>query len=158
LTPLDILISPLKNKENLLTLSKFSDQAVLIIYKKSQVKIMTEFSEKIPNGMKMDQELPLLLMLSISEFLDTIYIILKLMLIPLFLELFLSKISKQLKELELTVSPSLMMNLITGLSVPLTDNQLMNGSVLFLKFLDYLVPKKEKEKPPLLKKSLSNLC
>lgn len=55
-----------------------------MLIKKSPVKITKEFSEKILNGLKMDQELPLLLMLSISEFQDIIYIIPKLMLIPLF--------------------------------------------------------------------------
>jgi len=40
---------------------------------------MKEISEKIPNGMKMDQVFPLLLMLSISDFQATISTILKLM-------------------------------------------------------------------------------
>jgi len=92
LIPPDILISLPKKLENLLILSKFSVHHQQIIFKKYQVKIMMEFLEKIHNGMKMDLELHLQSMLSISEFLDIIYIILKLMLIQLFLELFLFKI------------------------------------------------------------------
>jgi len=92
LIPPDILISLPKKLENLLILSKFSVHRQQIIFKKYQVKIMMEFLEKIHNGMKMDLELHLQSMLSISEFLDIICIILKLMLIQLFLELFLFKI------------------------------------------------------------------
>jgi len=128
-----------------------------MLIKKSKVKIMKEFSEKILNGLKMDQELLLLLMLSISEFLDITYIIPKLMLIPLFSELSLFTILKVPKEDPLTVSLLLMMNLITGLFVPLTEPLLKIGSVLFLKLLDYLVPKKEKvvKKPSKLFKLLN---
>jgi len=114
--------------------------------KKFLIKIMMEFSEKILNGKKMDQELPLLLIHSILEFLDIIYIILKLMLIPLFLELFLSIISNLLQEDQPTVSLSLMMNLITGNFVPLMELLLLTGSVLFQKLLDYLALKKERVK------------
>jgi len=54
--------------------------------------IMMELSEKIPNGKKMVQEHPPLLMPSISDFLDTTFTILKLIVIWLFWELLLSTI------------------------------------------------------------------
>jgi len=44
-----------------------------------------------------------------------------------------------------------MMNLITGLFVPLTELPLLIGSALFLKLLDYLALKKEKVKKKLKK-------
>jgi len=119
--------------------------------KKSLVKITKEFSEKILNGLKMDQELPLLLMLFISEFQDITYIIPKLMLIPLFLELSLFTTLNPPTEDPLTVLSLLMMNLITGLFVPLTELPLLIGSALFLKLLDYLALKKEKVKKKLKK-------
>jgi hypothetical protein len=119
---------------------------------------MMECLEKILNGKKMDQELPLLLMLFISEFLDTIYIIPKLMLILLFLELLPLKISNLLKEELPTVSPLLMMNLIIGNYVPLMDKLPLNGFALSLKLLDYLALKKEKLKKLSKKLSLLNLC
>jgi hypothetical protein len=122
-----------------------------MLIKKSLVKITKEFSEKILNGLKMDQELPLLLMLSISEFLDITYIIPKLMPIPLFLELSLFTTLNLPTEDPLTVSSLLMMNLITGLFVPLMELPLLIGSALFLKLLDYLALKKEKVKKKLKK-------
>jgi len=125
--------------------------------KKSLVKIMKEFSEKILNGLKMDQELLLLLMHSISEFLDITYIILKLMLILLFLELSLFTTLNPPMEDQLIVSSLLMMNLITGLFVPLMEPLLLIGFVLFLKLSDYLALKKEKVKKKSKKLWLLNL-
>jgi len=125
--------------------------------KKSLVKIMKEFSEKILNGLKMDQELLLLLMHSISEFLDITYIILKLMLILLFLELSLFTTLNPPTEDPLTVLSLLMMNLITGLFVPLMEPLLLIGFVLFLKLSDYLALKKEKVKKKSKKLWLLNL-
>lgn len=120
-------------------ITKFKDMTIM------------EFSEKIHN-MLMEQVLHQPLMLSISDYLEKIFIILKLMLMLLFLELLESTTSNQLLELPLTVSLSLMTKLITGLYVPLMDLLLLTGSVLFLKFLDYLAPKKEKVKQFKLKK------
>jgi hypothetical protein len=118
---------------------------------------MKEFSEKILNGLKMDQELLLLLMHSISEFLDITYIILKLMLILLFLELSLFTTLNPPMEDQLIVSSLLMMNLITGLFVPLMEPLLLIGFVLFLKLSDYLALKKEKVKKKSKKLWLLNL-
>jgi len=75
----DTLQFLLKEMENPLLLFKFSDLGTLMNSKKLKELIMKEISEKIPNGMKMDQVFPLLLMLSISDFQATISTILKLM-------------------------------------------------------------------------------
>jgi len=98
-----------------------------------------------------------LLMLSISDYLDTTYIIVKLMPIPLFLELSESTILNPPLEVPLTVSPFKTMKMITGLFVPLMEPPLPIGSALSLKLLDYLAPKKEKLKPPLKLFKLLNL-
>jgi len=105
-----------------------------------------EYLEKIPNGKMMVQVQPLPLILSISESLEAIYIIPKLMLILSFLELLLLIISNLLVMEQSIVSLLLMMNLITGLFVPLMEPQPLIGSVLFLKLLDCHVLKKEKVK------------
>jgi hypothetical protein len=114
--------------------------------------------EKILNGKKMDQELPPLLMPFISEFQDTIYIIPKLMLIPLFLELSLFKIFNLPTVVLLIVLMLLIVNLIIGNFVLSMELPLVIGSVLFLKLLDYLVPLKEKLKKLSKKLWLLNLC
>lgn len=86
-----------KNKANQLSQSKSLEINLLMKKLKFQVKIMLESSEKILNGpTEQDQLQPL--MLSISDYLDTIYIILKLTLILLFLELSESTISNPLQE------------------------------------------------------------
>jgi len=154
----DIPIFLLKKPENYLSPYKSSEILMLINNKKLQELIMTVCLEKILNGKKMDQELPQLLMLFISEFQDTIYIIPKLMLIPLFLELLPLKISNLPKEELLTVSKLLMKNLITGNYVLLMDNLHKIGFVPSLKLLDYLALKKEKLKKLSKKLLLLNLC
>lgn len=95
----------------------------------------------------MEPVLLLLLMLSISDYPDTIYITVKLMLIPSFLELLESTILNLPPEEPLIVSLLPMMKTITGLYVPLMEPQLLIGFALFLKLLDYLALKKEKPKP-----------
>jgi hypothetical protein len=118
--------------------------------------IMMVSLEKIPNGLLMDLVLPLLLMLSISDYLDTIFIILKLMLTLLFLELLEFTILNLLLVPLLIVSALLMTKVITGIFVQLMVAQPVIGSVPSLKFLDYLAPLKVKK---LLKKlSFNNLC
>jgi len=93
----DILMFLTKNKANQLSQSKSLEINLLMKKLKFQVKIMLESSEKILNGpTEQDQLQPL--MLSISDYLDTIYIILKLTLILLFLELSESTISNPLQE------------------------------------------------------------
>jgi len=73
----DIPLFLLKEKESPLLQFKFLDLHIQMNYKKLKEPIMKETLEKIPNGLKMDQENPLPLMLSILDFLDTIFIILK---------------------------------------------------------------------------------
>jgi hypothetical protein len=158
LTPKDIPIFLLKRRTSLLSPYPFSEIKNLMKTPKFSEKTTMVFSERILNGYPMDLESPPLLMLSISDFQDTIFIILKPTLTSSSWELLVSTILSPPKEEPLIVSLFLMMNLITGPYVPLTEPLPLTGSVPFLKFLDYLVPKKEKEKPPLLKKSLSNLC
>jgi len=120
-------------------------------------KIMMDFSERIPNGKKMDLEPLPLLMLSISEFLDTTCIIPKLTLIPLFWEPLLFTISNLPLEEPPIVSKLLMTKTITGHFVPSMELPLLIGSVLFLKSSDYLALKKEKMKSLLKKFKLLNL-
>lgn len=80
----DTQLFPLKEKENLLPLCKFLDLDIKMSSKKLMELIMMEILEKIPNGTKMDQESPQLLMLFISDFQDTIFTTLKLILIWLY--------------------------------------------------------------------------
>jgi len=157
LTLPDIPISQIKNLKNPLSQFNSSETNLLMKKLKFQVKTMMESSEKIPNGFQMEVELPLLLMLSISDYQDSIFIILKLIQIPSFLELSESIMLNQPKVEPLTVSLSKMMKMITGNSVPLMEAQLLIGSAPYLKFLDYLALKKEKVKPPFKKSWSLNL-
>jgi len=138
---------PIKKLINPVSLFKSLVTKPLMKMLKFPVKIMTEFSEKIPNGYPMDQELPPPLMLSTSDYLDSIFIILKLIPIQLFSELLEFTMLNLPKEEPPTVSLFKTMKTITGNSVLSMEAQLLIGSVLFLKFLDYPAPKKEKEKP-----------
>lgn len=156
LTLPDILIFLPKKKEKLPTPFKFSEDPKMKLTNFKE-NIMMDFSERIPNGKKMDLELLPLSMLSISEFLDTTCIIPKLTLIPLFWEPLLFTILDLPKELPPIVSKFRMTKTITGLCVPSMEPLLLTGSVLFLKSLDYLALKKEKMKLKLKKFKLPNL-
>lgn len=156
LIPKDILMSLIRKKINLLSPSKSLVTKPQMKKLKSPEKTTMESSEKILNGLMEPVLLPLL-MLSISDYLDTTYIIVKLMPIPLFLELSESTILNPPLEEPPTVSPFKMMKMITGLFVPLMEPPLPIGSALSLKLLDYLAPKKEKLKPPLKLFKLLNL-
>lgn len=140
---------------NHLSKFKFSDHHPLIRIFKLQVKIMTVFSEKIPN-LIMVMDLHQLLTLFTSEFLDTTYIIPKLMLILLFSELFLLIILEVQQVLEQIVSQLLILKVITGNFVLLMELLLPIGFVLYLKPLDYHVLKKEKMKKVLKRLKLFN--
>lgn len=156
LIPKDILMSLIRKKINLLSPSKLLVTKPQMKKLKSPEKTTMESSEKILNGLMEPVLLPLL-MLSISDYLDTTYIIVKLMPIPLFLELLEFTILNPPLEEPPTVSPFKTMKMITGLFVPLMEPPLPIGSALSLKLLDYLAPKKEKLKPPLKLFKLPNL-
>lgn len=151
----DILIFLPKKKVN--PLSQFNSSEKLTLNTNFLEKIMMEFSERIPNGLKMDLELLPLSMLSISEFPDITCIIPKLTLIPLFWEPSLFTISNLPPEEPPIVSKLPMTKTITGLFVPSMEPPLLIGSVPFPKSSDYLAPKKEKKKPPSKKYWLPNL-
>lgn len=152
------LLSPTIKKTNHLPLFRSSDPVLLMNFKKLTEPITKELSEKILNGTKMDQVPPQPLTPSISDFLDTIFIILKPMPMLLFWEPLVSTISSPPKEEPPTVSPFLMTNPITGPCVPSTEPPPPIGSAPFPKSLDYLAPKKEKEKPQSKRSWLNNLC
>lgn len=133
LTPLDTLIFPTKRKTNQLSQFKSLETKLLMKNLKSQDITTMEFSEKIPNGSLMDLELHPLLMPSISDCLTIIFIIVKLMLIPLYLELLVSTMLNLPLEPLLTVLPLLIKNLITGIFVLLMEVLPVIGSALFLK-------------------------
>jgi hypothetical protein len=135
-----------RKKINQLSQSKFLEIKNQMKKLKSLVKTTTESSEKILNGL-MELELLLLLMLSISDYLDTIYITVKLMPILSFSELLESITLNLLLEEPQIVSPLPMMKTITGLYVPSMEPQLLIGFAQFLKLLDYHALKKEKPKP-----------
>jgi len=158
LTPKDIPISPLKRPESPLSPYKSSEIRHLTKTPKSSEKTTMVFSEKTLNGYPTDQESPPPLTPSISDFLDTIFIILKPMLMLLFWEPLVSTISSPPKEEPPTVSLFLMTNPITGPCVPSTEPPPPIGSAPFPKSLDYLAPKKEKEKQLLKRSWLNNLC
>jgi hypothetical protein len=155
LTLPDILIFQPKKQIN--PPSQFNSSEKLMLLTNYQEKIMMDFSERIPNGPKMDLELLPLLTLSISEFLDTTCIIPKLTLIPLFWELLLFTILYLPLEEPLIVSKLKMTKTMTGLFVPSMELPLLIGSVPFLKSSDYLAPKKEKKKKLSKKLWLPNL-
>lgn len=140
-------MSLIRKKINLLSQSKSLEIKPLMKKPKFPDKTTMESLEKILNGLMEPVLLPLL-MLSISDYLDTTYIIVKLMPIPLFLELSESTILNPPLEVPLTVSPFKTMKMITGLFVPLMEPPLLIGFALSLKLLDYLALKKEKLKPP----------
>jgi hypothetical protein len=140
----DTLLFPLKEKENPLLQFKFLDLDMLTNFKKLKVPIMKVVSEKIHNGLKMDLVSLQQLMLSISDFLDIIFIILKLMLTWLSLELLpFITLLPPLEEM-LHVSLLLMMKMTDGLFVLLMKPPHLIGFALFPKFLDYLALKKKK--------------
>jgi len=139
-------MSLIRKKINLLSQSKSLEIKPLMKKRKFPDKTTMESLEKILNGL-MEPVLLLLLMLSISDYPATIYITVKLMLIPSFLELLESTILNLPPEEPLIVSLLPMMKTITGLYVPLMEPQLLIGFALFLKLLDYLALKKEKPKP-----------
>jgi len=140
-------MSLIRKKINLLSPSKSLETKPLMKKPKFPDKTTMESLEKILNGLMEPVLLPLL-MLSISDYLDTTYIIVKLMPIPLFLELSESTILNPPLEVPLTVSPFKTMKTITGLFVLLMEPPLLIGFALSLKLLDYLALKKEKLKPP----------
>jgi len=138
--------SPLKDPTRPLPPLRSSEMILQINWKELTELTMTELSEKILNGRKMDQELPLPLMLSISDYLDTTFTIPKPMLIWLFLELLLFTILLPLKEDLLHASVLLMMKMMDGNSVPLMMNLPQIGSAPSQPFSDF---------PALTKKKLS---